>query len=152
MAFGSFSGNRSSAPMAEINVIPLVDIMLVLLVIFIITAPLLTNAVKIDLPKASSEPNVTKVDHIQLSIDADGQLFWNGELLERAALLQRFHDAGQKEQAPELHLHADRNTRYEVIADVMSEAGKAGLTKIGFVTDPTTQAQVATPAAAPAAP
>jgi biopolymer transport protein ExbD len=143
MAFGSFSGNRSSAPMAEINVIPLVDIMLVLLVIFIITAPLLTNAVKIDLPKASSEQNVTKAEVVQLAIDADGKLFWNGEAIDRTAMLQRFHDAAAKSPTPELHLHADRNTRYEVIADVMSEAGKAGLSKIGFVTDPS---------AAPAAP
>lgn len=137
MAFGSFSGNRGSAPMAEINVVPMVDIMLVLLVIFIITAPLLTNAVKIDLPHASSEPNVTKVDNIQLAIDADGQLYWDGEKLDRASVLQRFHDAAQKQPEPELHLRADRNTHYEVIADVMSEAGKAGLTRIGFVTDPT---------------
>ncbi|NGY06829.1 ExbD/TolR family protein [Solimonas terrae] len=137
MAFGSFSGNRGSAPMAEINVVPLVDIMLVLLVIFIITAPLLTNAVKIDLPKASSEPNISKAETIQLAIDADGQLYWDGEKVERTELLRRYHDAAQKEPAPELHLHADRDTRYEVIADVMSEAGKAGLTKIGFVTDPT---------------
>ncbi|WP_028079330.1 ExbD/TolR family protein [Solimonas soli] len=136
MAFGSFSGNRSSTPMAEINVIPLVDIMLVLLVIFIITAPLLTNAVKIDLPKASSEANASKAETVQLAIDADGQLYWDGEKLDRAAVLERLRAAGQKEPAPELHLHADRNTRYEVIAEVMSEAGKAGLTKIGFVTDP----------------
>lgn len=137
MAFGSFSGNRGSAPMAEINVVPMVDIMLVLLVIFIITAPLLTNAVKIDLPHASSVPNVTKADNIQLAIDADGQLYWDGVKLDRAAVLQRFHDAAQKQPEPEVHLRADRNSRYEVIADVMSEAGKAGLTKIGFVTDPT---------------
>jgi biopolymer transport protein ExbD len=136
MAFGSFSGNRGSAPMAEINVVPMVDIMLVLLVIFIITAPLLTNAVKIDLPKASSEPNLSKTENIQLAIDADGQLYWDGAKLDRAAVLDRFRVAAQKEPSPELHLHADRNTRYEVIADVMSEAGKAGLTKIGFVTDP----------------
>jgi biopolymer transport protein ExbD len=136
MAFGSFSGNRSSTPMAEINVIPLVDIMLVLLVIFIITAPLLTNAVKIDLPKASSEPNVSKAETIQLAIDGDGQLYWDGVKIDHAEMLQRFHDAAQNEPSPELHLHADRDTRYEVIADVMSEAGKAGLTKVGFVTDP----------------
>ncbi|MFT4045386.1 MAG: biopolymer transporter ExbD [Solimonas sp.] len=136
MALGTFSGNRSSTPMAEINVIPLVDIMLVLLVIFIITAPLLTNAVKIDLPKASSEPNVTRAETIQLAIDAGGELYWDGEKLDRAAIIERFRAAARNEPAPELHLHADRNTRYEVIADVMSEAGKAGLTKIGFVTDP----------------
>lgn len=136
MAFGSFSGNRGSAPMAEINVVPMVDIMLVLLVIFIITAPLLTNAVKIDLPHASSEANLARADNIQLAIDADGRFYWDGEPLDREALLQRFHDAAQKQPSPELHLHADRNTRYEVIAELMSEAAKAGLDKIGFVTDP----------------
>src|SRR3546814_8070112 len=107
----------------------MVDIMLVLLVIFIITAPLLTNAVKIDLPHASSAPNVTKADNIQLAIDADGQLYWDGEKLDRATVLQRLHDAARKQPTPELHLRADRDTHYDVIADVMSEAGKAGLTK-----------------------
>src|SRR3546814_16767906 len=98
MAFGSFSGNRGSAPMAEINVVPMVDIMLVLLVIFIITAPLLTNAVKIDLPHASSAPNVTKADNIQLAIDADGQLYWDGETLERATVLQPIGRASCRER------------------------------------------------------
>ncbi|SEQ01202.1 biopolymer transport protein ExbD [Solimonas aquatica] len=141
MAFGSFHGQRGSAPMAEINVIPLVDIMLVLLVIFIITAPLLTNAVKIDLPRASSNANIGKVDKVQLSIDADGQLYWNGEKLDRAQLQQRLQAAGAQPQPPELHLHADRNTRYEIIAEVMSDAAQRGVAKLGFVTDP--------PAAAP---
>lgn len=136
MAFGSFNGNRGSAPMAEINVIPLVDIMLVLLVVFIVSAPLLTNAVKIDLPKASSQPNVTKVDNVQLAIKANGDLYWNGEPIAREQLIERFQKAGREPVTPELHLHADRDSRYEVIADVMSEAGKAGLVKIGFVTDP----------------
>lgn len=138
MAFGSFSGSRGTTPMAEINVIPLVDIMLVLLVIFIITAPLLTNAVKIDLPRATSEPAVTQAEAVQLAIDANGQLFWNGEALDRATLLQRMIAAAQQTPTPELHLHADRDTRYEVIADVMSEAGKQGLARIAFVTDPST--------------
>lgn len=136
MAFGSFGGQRGNTPMAEINVIPLVDIMLVLLVIFIITAPLLTNAVKIDLPRASSTPNIGQVEKVQLSIDAGGRLFWNGELLDRAQLNERLKVAGAQAQIPELHLHADRNTRYEIIAEVMSEAARNGLSKLGFVTDP----------------
>ena len=142
MAFGSFSGNRGSAPMAEINMIPLIDIMLVLLVIFIITAPLLTNAVKIDLPKASSSPNVMQADNVQIAINADGQLYWNGETIDKATLIARFAVEGARAQSPELHLHADRNARYEVIAEVMSEAATAGLSKIGFVTDPSAAAPV----------
>jgi biopolymer transport protein ExbD len=137
MAFGSFSDKRGAPPMAEINVIPLVDIMLVLLVIFIITAPLLTHAVKIDLPQATSAATATQADVVQLSIDAAGQFYWDGERLDREALLQRFGVAAQQTPTPELHLHADRDTRYEVIAEVMSEAGKLGLARIAFVTDPT---------------
>ena len=136
MAFGSFSKAGTSAPMSEINVIPLVDIMLVLLVIFIVTAPLLTNAVKIDLPHAASSMNETKADNIQLAIDADAKFYWNGEPLDRTAMIGRMQAAGRLARAPEVHLHADRNTRYETLADVMAEAGKAGLTRIGFVSDP----------------
>ena len=84
MAFGSFDSTRHQGPMAEINVVPLVDVMLVLLVIFIITAPLLTNAVKIDLPKASSNPNITKPDHIEFGIREDGSFFWSGEKIDMA--------------------------------------------------------------------
>jgi biopolymer transport protein ExbD len=136
MAFGTFSGSRSSAPMAEINVIPLVDIMLVLLVVFIISAPLLTHAVKIDLPQASSAAEQKPVDKVQVGIDAAGQVYWNGEPLDRAALIAKLQLAGQQQPTPELHVHADKNTRYEVVAELMSEAGKAGVTKLGFVTDP----------------
>ena len=138
MAFGNPRATGAGAPMNEINIIPLVDVMLVLLVIFIITAPLLTNAVKIDLPQASSAPNQTGPDNIQLAIDAGGQIYWNGEAVERNALDQRLREAGQRNPAPELHVHADKATRYEVLAEVMSEASKDGLTRIGFVTDPRT--------------
>lgn len=138
MAFGSFSdhGGRGVTPMSEINVIPLVDIMLVLLVIFIVTAPLLTNAVKIDLPKVVSQPNEAEAKSVQVAIDADGSFYWNGERIDRAVLSKRLIAAGQRQPTPELHLHADRSTRYEVLAKIMAEAGKAGLGRIGFVSDP----------------
>jgi biopolymer transport protein ExbD len=123
--------------MAEINVVPLVDVMLVLLVVFIITAPLLTNAVKIDLPKASSAINLTQPEHIEFGIREDGSLFWDGEKVEESALQQRFANAARKQPQPELHLRADRHAHYELVAKVMSEAAKAGLVRIGFVTDPT---------------
>lgn len=139
MAFGSFDPNRHQGPMAEINVVPLVDVMLVLLVIFIITAPLLTNAVKIDLPKAASNPNVTKPDHIEFGIREDGSLYWSGEKVEEASLPERFALEAKKQPQPELHIRADRMAHYELVAKVMSAAAKAGLTRIGFVTDPTQQ-------------
>jgi biopolymer transport protein ExbD len=122
--------------MSEINVVPLVDVMLVLLVIFIITAPLLTNAVKIDLPKASSNPNITKPDHIEFGIREDGSLFWNGEEVTLESLPARFAEEAKKQPQPELHLRADRLARYEQVAQVMSGAAKAGILRIGFVTDP----------------
>jgi biopolymer transport protein ExbD len=135
MAFGGFSKSGESSPMAEINMVPLIDVMLVLLVIFIITAPLLTHAVKIDLPKASSAPNVTP-RNVQLAIRVSGEVYWNGELVETSQLAQRMSAAAKLDPQPELHLRADRTTPYEKVAQVMSVAAKAGLTKIGFVTEP----------------
>ena len=136
MAMGSFDSRRHQGPMAEINVVPLVDVMLVLLVIFIITAPLMTNAVKIDLPKASSNPNITKPDHIEFGIREDGSFFWNGEQVEKSSLPERFALEAKKQPQPELHIRADRLAHYELVAQVMSGAAKAGLLRIGFVTEP----------------
>ena len=136
MAFGGFSENDGGRPMAEINMIPLIDVMLVLLVIFIITAPLLTHAVKLDLPKASSQPNLTKPEHISLSIAADGALYWNGEHVERAVLRERLADASRRKPQPEVHLRADRATHYQAIAEVMADSASAGMSRIGFVSEP----------------
>jgi biopolymer transport protein ExbD len=136
MAFGGFDSGGDQKPMAEINMVPLIDVMLVLLVIFIITAPLLTHSVKIDLPKASSNPNITKPEHVQIGIRQDGRVFWNGEQAEKADLQQRMSQAATVDPQPEIHIRADRLVHYENVAQVMSMAGKAGLKRIGFVTDP----------------
>jgi biopolymer transport protein ExbD len=136
MAIGSFNGRNHQAPMADMNVVPLVDVMLVLLVIFIVTAPLLTHSVKIDLPKASSSANITKPEHIEFGIRDGGELYWNGERLAPTDLGARFAAAAKQQPQPELHIRADRNARYESVAQVMSAAAKGGLTRIGFVTDP----------------
>jgi biopolymer transport protein ExbD len=136
MAFGGFSQGAQNAPMAEINMIPLIDVMLVLLVIFIITAPLLTHAVKVDLPKASSTPNQARPDHITVSIDAAGAAFWNGERTDRAGLRERLAAAAQARPQPELHLRADKATPYQAVAEVMADSARAGLARIGFVSIP----------------
>lgn len=136
MAFGGFDSGGDQKPMAEINMVPLIDVMLVLLVIFIITAPLLTHSVKIDLPKASSNPNITQPEHVQIGIRQDGRVFWNGEQAEKADLQQRMSQAATLDPQPEIHIRADRLVHYENVAQVMSMAGKAGLKRIGFVTDP----------------
>jgi biopolymer transport protein ExbD len=136
MAFGGFEEAGEHKAMAEINMIPLIDVMLVLLVIFIITAPLLTHAVKVDLPKASSSPNLTRPDNIQLALDAEGRIWWNGELVDDAAVDLRIRAAARLSPQPELHLRADGGIAYRNVAKLMSRAAKAGLVRIGFVTGP----------------
>jgi biopolymer transport protein ExbD len=136
MAFGSFESGGSQ-PMAEINTTPLVDVMLVLLVIFIITAPLLTHAIRLDLPQASAEPAAETPETIALSIDASGGLYWNNEPVAGfEALAQRLAEAATNKPPPDLHVRADRETRYQWIAQVMSVAQQAGISGIAFVTDP----------------
>ena len=137
MAFGSFNQRRQQGPISDMNMVPMVDVMLVLLVIFIITAPLLTHAVKVDLPKASSSANITQPEHIQFGIRKDGSLFWNGETVALTTLSARFAVEAKREPQPELHIRADREAHYELVAQVMSNATKAGIVRIGFVTDPT---------------
>jgi biopolymer transport protein ExbD len=136
MSFASLNDDDGNEALAEINMIPLIDVMLVLLVIFIVTAPLLTHAVKVDLPKASSSPNLTKPDNVQVAIDGTGQVYWNGEIVAAAVLDQKLRAAAALAPQPELHLRAERSTPYEKVAEVMSASARAGLTRIGFVTEP----------------
>ena len=134
MAFGSFEEGRAGQPMAEINTTPLVDVMLVLLVIFIITAPLFHQAVPIDLPQVSATKLEDKPLVIQLAIGRDGEIHWNGEAIGREMLGDRF--SGASASQPELHLRADRKVAYEEVAEVMAAAQRAGIVKIAFVTEP----------------
>jgi biopolymer transport protein ExbD len=137
MAFGGFERGRApSQPMAEINVTPLVDVMLVLLVIFIITAPLLAYAIKLDLPDAKAPPAQTRVEAVRLMLDAEGQLYWDAQPIDAAQLNERLQAAARRTPQPELHLLADRNTRYETLARVMAAAQEAGIARFGFVTEP----------------
>ena len=126
----------SGAPLAEINMIPLIDVMLVLLVIFIVTAPLLTHSVRIDLPRVSTQPIMNKPEAVAVAIDANGDVFWNGERIDEAQLDVRLRDAAKRDPQPELHLSVDRTTQYQVVAEVMGAASKAGIIRIGFVSDP----------------
>jgi biopolymer transport protein ExbD len=138
MAFASFDSRNASAPMSEINMVPLIDVMLVLLVIFIVTAPLLTHAVKLELPRASSQVNQLKPEKIDFAIDAAGVLHWNGETVTRAEAAQRFVVESAKQPQPEIHLRADQSVAYRYVAQTLADASKAGLTKVGFVSDPET--------------
>lgn len=125
-----------SAPMSEINTTPLVDVMLVLLVIFIITAPLLTHAVKIDLPKASSQLLPEKPEVISVSIDAVGKMYWNDMPMVQGELKIKLQEVANKKPQPELNVRADKETRYQILAEVMADAQNAGITKLGFVSEP----------------
>ncbi|HTB37274.1 MAG TPA: biopolymer transporter ExbD [Reyranella sp.] len=136
MAFGSFDRKNASQPMAEINMVPLIDVVLVLLVIFIVTAPLLTNAVKLDLPKATSNADIQKPEKVEFAIDASGSLFWNGERISREDAVTRFTEAGTKRPQPEIYLRADQGVAYRYVAEMLADASKAGLSKIAFVSEP----------------
>ena len=136
MAFASFDSRGASAPMADINMVPLIDVMLVLLVIFIVTAPLLSHAVKLELPRASSQVNQLKPDKVEFAIDAEGRLHWNGEPVSRAQAAQRFAAEAARQPQPEIHLRADQSVAYRFVAQTLADASKAGLTKVGFVSEP----------------
>jgi biopolymer transport protein ExbD len=133
---GSFNEEHGHRPMNEINVTPLVDVMLVLLIVFIVTAPLFTHSIKIDLPRARTEVNRDKPDTVTLGIDGIGRYFWNNQPIDRGELSRRLVDAADRKPQPELHIRADRETRYQVLADVMAEAQRLKLQRVGFVTDP----------------
>ncbi|RXZ36597.1 biopolymer transporter ExbD [Oxalobacteraceae bacterium CAVE-383] len=135
MAMGSLSDSEDDFN-PEINTTPLVDVMLVLLIIFIMTIPVMNHAVKIDLPRASDQPDEVKPQNINLSIDADGKIYWDAEVVDMNQLNLRIATAAQKQPQPELHLRAERTTQYEKVAQVMAAAQTGGLSKIGFVTDP----------------
>ncbi|WP_066730947.1 biopolymer transporter ExbD [Cupriavidus sp. D384] len=135
MAFGTLDGDDDEV-MSEINMTPLVDVMLVLLIIFIITIPVINHAVKIDLPRATNQPNDSKPQSINVSVDAQGKVFWNQEEVDQTQLEQRIASAAQLQPQPELHLRADRDVRYERVAEVMAAAQHGGLGKIGFITEP----------------
>ena len=136
MAFGGLHSGGRSQDIAEINMIPLIDVMLVLLIIFIITAPLLTHAIKLDLPQAASQPSPPPADTIQLSIQADGTVFWNAEAVDAETWRARMAAAARQTPQPEIHLRADGDLAYRHVARIMADASRAGLVKLGFVTDP----------------
>jgi biopolymer transport protein ExbD len=136
MAFGKFSDDGQAQPTAEINMIPMIDVMLVLLIVFILAAPLLVHAVKVDLPRETSQADHLHPADISLGIDKDGQIWWGMAPVTAADLDQRLEEEGRKAETPELHIRADRNVSYGHVADLMALASRKGLHKIAFVSDP----------------
>jgi biopolymer transport protein ExbD len=136
MSFGGFNDQQNTTPMAEINVTPMVDVMLVLLVIFIMAAPLFTHAIKLDLPSAQSAPSDEKPQTVTIAVDPAGKLFWNDAPVSRTDLTARLTLEAAKKPQPDVMIRADKNTRYEVVTDLLAAAQTQGLSKIGFVTAP----------------
>lgn len=132
MAFGGFEQNTSQ-PMSEINTTPLVDVMLVLLIIFIVCAPLMTQSITVNLPKAAGAAVQEKPEVVNLSISADGKLDWNGEVVGDDGLTKCLGELAARQPQPELHLMADKDVRYERVAQVMALVRQAGVSKMGFV-------------------
>ncbi len=134
MAFGT--QDDTDEVMNEINMTPLVDVMLVLLIIFIITVPVMKHAVNIDLPQATNQRQEDKPQTIRLSVDAKGAYYWNQDKVDDAQLPQLLAAEAGKQPQPELHIRGDKNVRYERVAQAMAAAQQAGLRKIGFITEP----------------
>lgn len=135
MAFGG-DFEQNDEVMSEINMTPLVDVMLVLLIIFIITVPVLTHSVNVDLPRASNKPTELKPQTVQLAVTANGDVFWNEDKLDAAALTARLKTAAAMSPQPEIHLRGDKAVPYEHVVKTMAAVQQAGILKLGFVTEP----------------
>ncbi|MCQ9616126.1 biopolymer transporter ExbD [Paenalcaligenes niemegkensis] len=141
MSFGSFDNRSSTNTMSEINMVPLIDVMLVLLVIFLITAPLLTHSIKVQLPQATAQPVENEQKTLDLAVTLDGALFLNNEPVALEDLSQTLAPYATETPQPEIRIRADQETRYELLAQVMSQAKASGMARLGFVTRPGAERQ-----------
>ena len=132
----AFSSGNSNGPMAEINVTPLVDVMLVLLIIFMITAPLMNHRVKVELPAANLDKRDTEAPPtppITLTVQEDGSVYWNDEPIQKGLLESRFSVEAQKQPQPQLNVRGDKTTKYQILKELVDMAQKQGMRKVGFV-------------------
>ncbi len=146
MAFGRLERTAAPQPMSDINITPLVDVMLVLVVIFLLTAPLLASAIRLDLPRAGGSTPGAAPASVTVVLDAGGQVFLNDQPLDAAALAQRFAALAAQSRDTEVQLRADAAVPYGRVVQVLGAAQQAGLSRIGFVTEPV--AAAAAPASA----
>lgn len=139
MAFGGFNESNHQAPMAEINVTPMVDVMLVLLVIFIITAPLLQHTVKVNLPAVPNGPSSTisekKTGNVTITVNSSNEIYWNNSVVSLDELRTRFATASQQTPKPEVQLRVEKSARYELFVQVLAAAMDHGITKFQFDTE-----------------
>lgn len=135
MAFGG-GFDPDNEVMSEINMTPLVDVMLVLLIIFIITVPVLTHSVKVDLPRVSNEKQEIKPQTITLTVKADGAVFWDDQAIEPEALELKLAEQAQQQPQPEVHIRGDKAAPYEHVLKTMAAVQQSGLLKLGFISEP----------------
>ncbi|MET0657374.1 MAG: biopolymer transporter ExbD [Steroidobacteraceae bacterium] len=136
MNVSSGGGSEEEQVMSDINTTPLVDVMLVLLIIFLITVPVITQTVPLSLPKAHNVPTETKPENVNIAVDAQGNIYWNLMKVDTQNLLERFKGVARLQPQPEVHVRGDRGTRYEYIGRVILTAQRAGVQKVGFITEP----------------
>ena len=136
MAINWQNSDEGSEVISAINTTPLVDVMLVLLIIFLITIPVVTHTVPVALPKESSVPTQTKPENINLSVDHDGQVFWNQDPVDSQQLADRLRKVAVIEPQPEIHIRGDEAVRYEFVGRVIAACQKARIAKVGFITEP----------------
>jgi biopolymer transport protein ExbD len=135
MSVGNQGGD--DAPMSAINTTPLVDVMLVLLIIFLITIPVIQKTVKLSLPKAANIPTETKPENITIAVDANGNIYWNDSMIsDRDQLLELIKAEAVKDPQPEVHIRGDGNARYEQVGRVLNSVQRGGIVKVGFITEP----------------
>ena len=137
MAMSVGEGGAEAPPMMDINMTPLIDVLLVLLVMFIITIPVITQSVKVDLPKAANIPTQTKPENVNIAVDREGNVFWNTMLVPtQEALLHRIKSVAVMNPQPEIHVRGDRGTAYEHVGRVIVLVQRGGIQKVGFITEP----------------
>lgn len=137
MSVGAPEGEEEGHVMSEINTTPLVDVMLVLLIIFLITIPVITKTHKVELPKAVNIPTQTKPENVTVAVDAKGDVFWNDKLVsDRQQLLDLIKEVAVRKPQPEVHIRADGNARYESVGRVIYTIQRGGVVKVGFLTEP----------------
>ena len=137
MAMSVGQAEEEESSIAEINTTPLVDIMLVLLIIFLITVPVIQKMANVTIPKAANIPTITKPENITISVDSAGQVFWNAGLVtDKQVFFQKIIGEARKTPQPEFHIRGDKNARYEAVGRVMNNLQRGGIVKVGFITEP----------------
>ena len=136
MAMNVAGAQRDPEVMIDINTTPLVDVMLVLLIIFLITIPVVVQNVPVELPKERNLPTQTKPENIVIAVDRDGNIFWNNQFVDDAELFRRLKEVAVRQPQPEVHIRGDRDGRYEFVGRIVYNCQRAGILKIGFITEP----------------